>query len=55
MKAVRFERFGDPEVLQYVDVPDPLAATAQAHHRLENREVRGVIVLDPKIEAEATS
>ena len=23
MKAVQYERFGDPEVLQYVDVPDP--------------------------------
>ena len=52
MKAVRFERFGGPEVLQYVDAPDPLAV---AHRRLENREVRGVIVLDPKIESEETS
>src|SRR6185503_7517651 len=23
MKAVQYERFGGPEVLQYVDVPDP--------------------------------
>ena len=23
MKAVQYERFGGPEVLEYVDVPDP--------------------------------
>jgi NADPH:quinone reductase len=29
MKAVRFERKGGPEVLEYVDVPDPVAADGQ--------------------------
>jgi len=29
MKAVYFERFGDPEVLQYGDLPDPAAAPGE--------------------------
>jgi len=33
----------------------PLAAAAEAHRRLERRDVQGVIVLDPKIELEETA
>jgi NADPH:quinone reductase-like Zn-dependent oxidoreductase len=84
MKAVSYDRFGGPEVLQYLDLPDPaqpvpssclstlrflaeglktgqitsqvdevlpLNQAAEAHRRLEGREVRGVIVLDPTIES----
>jgi len=36
-----------------VDTVLPLAAAAEAHRRLESRDARGVIVLDPKAEVEA--
>jgi NADPH:quinone reductase-like Zn-dependent oxidoreductase len=29
MKAVRFNRFGDPEVLEIVDLPDPHPGAGQ--------------------------
>jgi NADPH2:quinone reductase len=29
MKAVQYERFGGPEVLQYVDIPDPIPQSGQ--------------------------
>jgi NADPH2:quinone reductase len=30
MRALRFDRFGDPEVLDVVDIPDPIAAEGDA-------------------------
>ena len=41
----------DGFVTPKVDAVLPLALAAQAHRRLEERAVRGVIVLDPKVEA----
>jgi NADPH:quinone reductase len=35
-----------------VDVVLPLSDAAEAHRRLESREVRGVIVLDPNGEGD---
>ncbi len=29
MKAVRYDRFGGPEVLQYLDIPDPVPGPGQ--------------------------
>ncbi len=29
MKAVRYDRFGGPEVLEYLDVPDPVPGPGQ--------------------------
>jgi hypothetical protein len=46
MKAVQYERFGGPEVLEYLE---PLQA-AEAHRRLEHREVRAAIVRDRTVE-----
>jgi NADPH2:quinone reductase len=34
-------------IIPSVDVVMPLSDAAEAHRRLESREVRGVIVLDP--------
>ncbi|MGA7049767.1 MAG: zinc-binding dehydrogenase [Mycobacterium sp.] len=46
MKAIRYERFKSQ-----ADQVLPLCQAAEAHRRLESREVRGVIVLDPTIES----
>jgi NADPH:quinone reductase-like Zn-dependent oxidoreductase len=57
MKAVRFNHFGGPEVLEIVDLPDPhpgpgpiaqtfpLAEIAEAHRVSEDSHVRGKLVL----------
>ncbi|MCV7409961.1 alcohol dehydrogenase [Mycobacterium florentinum] len=38
------------QIMSHVDEVLPLSQAAEAHRRLESREVRGVIVLDPTIE-----
>ena len=45
MKAVQYDRFITPKVDEVL----PLAMAAEAHRRLEDRPVRGVIVLDPTL------
>jgi NADPH:quinone reductase len=54
--ALRFLAVGlkDGRITGKVDAVLPLAAAAEAHRRLERREVQGVIVLDPKSESEET-
>ncbi|WAC91237.1 quinone oxidoreductase family protein [Mycobacterium sp. Aquia_213] len=39
------------QIISHVDEVLPLSQAAEAHRRLESREVRGVIVLDPTIES----
>jgi NADPH:quinone reductase len=43
------------QITSQVDEALPLSQAAEAHRRLENREVRGVIVLDPTIESRGMS
>jgi NADPH:quinone reductase len=52
--ALRFLACGvrDGFITPKVDSVLPLALAAEAHRRLEDRVVRGVIVLDPTIESE---
>ena len=38
MKAAYFDKFGGPDVLQYGDVPDPVAAAERSHRRCARRE-----------------
>ena len=45
MKAVRFHKTGGSEVLIYEDVVFPLQDVAQAHTLIEDRHVRGKLVL----------
>jgi NADPH2:quinone reductase len=42
------------QITANVDAVLPLRSAAEAHRRLESREVRGVIVLDPNTEREQT-
>ena len=51
MKAVQYERFITPKA----DEVRPLAMAAEAHRRLEDRSVRGVIVLDPTVWSEGNA
>lgn len=39
MRALRFDRFGDPAVLQVADVPDPVASPRHAVVRVEAASV----------------
>ena len=39
MKAVAFERFGGPEVLQMQEVPDPVAGAGEALVRVDRKSV----------------
>ena len=39
MRAVRFEKFGDPAVLQVMDVPDPVGTPQEAVIRIEAASV----------------
>jgi NADPH:quinone reductase-like Zn-dependent oxidoreductase len=50
MKAVQYDRF-----ITKVDEVLPLAMAADAHRRLEDRSVRGVIVLDPTVWSEGNA
>jgi len=51
--ALRFLADGHKtgQIKSEVDEVLPLSQAAEAHRRLESREVRGVIVLDPTIES----
>jgi hypothetical protein len=51
MKAVQYDRFGGPEVDEVL----PLAMAAEARRRLEDRSVRGVIVLYPTVWSEGNA
>ena len=42
------------QITANVDAVLPLRSAAEAHRRLESREVRGVLVLDPNTEREQT-
>ena len=45
MKAAQFSRFGGPEVLEIVDLPNPIPAQDRAHRVSERGHVRGRLVL----------
>lgn len=49
--ALRFLADGvrSGQITGRVDAVLPLSSAAEAHRRLENRDVRGVVVLDPKV------
>jgi NADPH:quinone reductase-like Zn-dependent oxidoreductase len=50
MKAAQFDRFGGPEVLQIVDLPDPHPAKGQVRVRVH---AAGISATDPKIRSGA--